>query len=90
MFNDIFWWTFLKYIANISLQYIGWEILDYQYEINKFDRLKNFLHFVILLIIIIPYIMINSFSFEIEKKYLIMNIRSFKDFLKYLKLFDIY
>lgn len=90
MFNDIFWWTFLKYIANISLQYIGWEILDYQYEINKFDRLKNFLHFVILLVIIIPYTMINSFSFEIEKKYLIMNIRSFKNFLKYLKLFDIY
>lgn len=90
MFNDIFWWTFLKYIANISFQYIGREILDYQYEINKFDRLKNFLHFVILLIIIIPYTMINSFSFEIEKKYLIMNIRSFKDFLKYLKLFDIY
>lgn len=59
------------------------------YEINKFDRLKNFLHFVMLLIIIISYTMINSFSFEIEKKYLIMNIRSFKDFLKCLKLFDL-
>lgn len=59
------------------------------YEINKFDRLKNFLHFVMLLIIIISYTIINSFSFEIEKKYLIMNIRSFKDFLKCLKLFDL-
>lgn len=39
-------------------------------EINKLDRPKNFLHFVILLIIIIPYTMINSFSLEIEKKFI--------------------
>lgn len=67
----------------ISVQYISWETLDYTKLINLTDYEKFFIfHYII----DNYYTMINNFPFK--KRDLIMDRRSFKDFLKCLKLFD--